>query len=170
MGYIRVKYQRLLSELDRTSWLPDGFKKFVNEKTTSHNLIFKGAKSVCKCGNCGFEFNSKTKVNNYEKCPNCNNTYLVKRNCLNYYEFKDYFSLFDVRNIIKHNIDYTIDKSFYIKNIDKYVIDGEILTLNKKIRALKKNDIMKLTKLASSLLETKKLPIKSKDKKKKKNA
>lgn len=95
MGYIRVKYQRLLSELDRTSWLPDGFKKFVNEKTTSHNLIFKGAKSVCKCGNCGFEFNSKTKVNNYEKCPNCNNTYLVKRNCLNYYEFKDYFSLID---------------------------------------------------------------------------
>lgn len=83
---------------------------------------------------------------------------------------KDYFSLFDVRNIIKHNIDYTIDKSFYIKNIDKYVIDGEILTLNKKIRALKKNDIMKLTKLASSLLETKKLPIKSKDMEVNKNA
>ena len=95
MGYIRVKYQKLLSELDRTSWLPDGFKKFVDDKTTSHNLIFKGAKSVCKCGNCGHEFKSKTKVNNYEKCPNCNNTYLVKRNCLNYYEFKDYFSLID---------------------------------------------------------------------------
>lgn len=68
---------------------------------------------------------------------------------------KDYFSLFDVKNIIKHNIDYTIDKSFYIKDIDKYVIDGEILTLNKKIRTLKKNDIMKLTKLATALLNTK---------------
>lgn len=66
---------------------------------------------------------------------------------------KDYFSLFDVKNIIKHNIDYTIDRSFYIKNIDKYVIDGEILTLNKKIRAAKKGDIMKLTKLANTLLE-----------------
>ena len=46
---------------------------------------------------------------------------------------KDYFSLFDVKNIIKHNIDYTIDRSFYIKDIDKYVIDGKILTLDKKI-------------------------------------
>ena len=66
---------------------------------------------------------------------------------------KDYFSLFDVKNIIKHNIDYTIDHSFYIKNIDKYVIDGEILTLNKKIRISKKGDISRLTKLANSLLE-----------------
>ena len=69
---------------------------------------------------------------------------------------KDYFSLFDVKNIIKHNIDYTIDKSFYVKDIDKYVIDGEILTLNKKIRSLKKNDVIKLTKLATALLSTKK--------------
>lgn len=68
---------------------------------------------------------------------------------------KDYFSLFDVKNIIKHNIDYTIDRSFYIKDIDKYVIDGKILTLDKKIRLSKKGDIMKLTKLASALLETK---------------
>jgi pilus assembly protein CpaE len=68
---------------------------------------------------------------------------------------KDYFSLFDVKNIIKHNIDYTIDKSFYVKDIDKYVIDGEILTLNKKIRSIKKNDVIKLTKLATALLSTK---------------
>ena len=46
---------------------------------------------------------------------------------------KDYFSLFDIRNIIKSNIDYTISNSFYIKNIDKYVLNGEILTLNRNI-------------------------------------
>lgn len=68
---------------------------------------------------------------------------------------KDYFSMFDVKNIIKHNIDYTIDRSFYIKDIDKYVIDGEILTLNKKIRSAKKSDCIKLTKLATALLEAK---------------
>ena len=68
---------------------------------------------------------------------------------------KDYFSLFDVKNIIKHNIDYTIDRSFYIKDIDKYVIDGKILTLDKKIRLSRKGDIMKLTKLASALLDSK---------------
>lgn len=69
---------------------------------------------------------------------------------------KDYFSLLDVRTIIKHNIDYTIDRSFYIKNIDKYVIDGEILTLNKKIRLLKRKDIDKLTKLANALVASNK--------------
>lgn len=76
---------------------------------------------------------------------------------------KDYFSLFDVKNIIKHNIDYTIDRSFYIKDIDKYVIDGKILTLDKKIRLSRKGDIMKLTKLASALLESK--PVKKEVKK-----
>lgn len=67
---------------------------------------------------------------------------------------KDYFSYFDIKTIIKHNIDYTIDNSFYIKDIDKYVIDGKILTLDKHIRKSKKKDIDKLTKLASSLIET----------------
>lgn len=67
---------------------------------------------------------------------------------------KDYFSLFDIKNIIKHNIDYTIDRSFYIKDIDKYVIDAVILTLDKKIRKSKRSDILKLTKLANGLLES----------------
>lgn len=65
---------------------------------------------------------------------------------------KDYFSLFDVKTIIKHNIDYTIDNSFYIKEIDKYVIDGAILTLNKKIRSNKKGDIIRFEKIASDLI------------------
>lgn len=68
---------------------------------------------------------------------------------------KDYFTLFDVKTIINHNVDYTIDHSFYIKDIDKYVINGEILTLNKKIRSTKKKDIEKLNKIALALLDTK---------------
>ena len=68
---------------------------------------------------------------------------------------KDYFSLYDVKSIINHNIDYTIDRTFYINDIDKYVIDGEILTLNKKITAHNKNDIEKLTKLAEALIQPK---------------
>ncbi len=66
---------------------------------------------------------------------------------------KDYYSLFDVKNIIRHNIDYTIDRTFYIKDIDKYVINGQILTLDKKIRARRSKDVMRLTKIANSLLE-----------------
>ena len=49
---------------------------------------------------------------------------------------KGYFSLFDIKNVIKKNIDYTLDKSMYIKNIDKYIMDGKILTLNNQGLAL----------------------------------
>ena len=66
---------------------------------------------------------------------------------------RDYFSLFDIRNIIKTNIDYTISNSFYIKNIDKYVLNGEILTLNRNINRFHGKDINKLKSIAESLLK-----------------
>ena len=66
---------------------------------------------------------------------------------------KDYFSLFDIRNILKCNVDWTISNSFYIKNIDKYVLDGEILTLNRKILRFHGGDIAKLKQIANALLE-----------------
>ena len=68
---------------------------------------------------------------------------------------KDYISLFDMRNIIKCNIDYTISSSFYIKNIDKYVMDGEILTLNKNINRFHSNDINRLKSIANELISDK---------------
>jgi hypothetical protein len=66
---------------------------------------------------------------------------------------KDYFSDFDIKNIIGTNIDYHISKSFYIKDIDKYVLDGEILTLNKKINSCYKNDVEHLMKIAKDILK-----------------
>ena len=66
---------------------------------------------------------------------------------------KDYISLFDIRNMIRGNIDFTISRNFYIRNIDKYVINGEILTLNKTIRRFCSNDIKNMEKLALSLIE-----------------
>lgn len=66
---------------------------------------------------------------------------------------KDFLSMYDIRNIIKCNVDYVISKNFYIKNIDKYALRGEILTLNKKIVNfhLRDYDIMK--KLALDLIK-----------------
>ena len=60
-----------------------------------------------------------------------------------------------MRNIIKCNIDYTISSSFYIKNIDKYVMDGEILTLNKTINRFHAGDISKLRSIANILIDDK---------------
>ena len=42
-----------------------------------------------------------------------------------------YFSLYDIRSFLEYNISYRLDSSFYIKTIDKYVLSGKILTLNK---------------------------------------
>ncbi len=68
---------------------------------------------------------------------------------------RDYLSLFDMRNIIKCNIDYTISNNFYIKNIDKYVMDGEILTLNKNINRFHAGTIGRLKSIANELISDK---------------
>ncbi len=49
------------------------------------------------------------------------------------YKGKNYYNKYDIKNIINKNVNYIIPSSFYIKNIDKYIIEGEILTLNDKI-------------------------------------
>jgi pilus assembly protein CpaE len=66
---------------------------------------------------------------------------------------KDYLSTFDIKHIIKDNIDYTIASSFHIRSIDKYTLSAEILTLNSYIRAKKKADIKKFTLIAKDLIK-----------------
>lgn len=78
---------------------------------------------------------------------------------------RDYISLFDVRNMIKRNVDYTVSRNFYIKNIDKYVLKGEILTLNKFINKMCSKDIGNMNKLALDLLEFKRNEVMQDDKK-----
>jgi pilus assembly protein CpaE len=68
---------------------------------------------------------------------------------------KDFFTNFDIKNVIKDNIDYTISRQFHINNIDSYVIKGEIPVLNKKIRSQHKADINNMTKMAAHLIERK---------------
>ena len=43
-----------------------------------------------------------------------------------------YFNNYDIKNIIKNNIDYIISNRFYIRNIDDFIMDGKIVTLLKK--------------------------------------
>ena len=65
---------------------------------------------------------------------------------------RDYLSLFDIRSILKCNIDYSITSSFYIKNIDKYVLNGEILTLNRNVLRFHGNDVNRLKSIAKELI------------------
>lgn len=68
---------------------------------------------------------------------------------------KDYMSMYDIRTVIDTNIDYTISKKYYIKDIDKYVVDGEILTLNKKLNSMHQSDILNMRKMAMDLIDDK---------------
>lgn len=47
---------------------------------------------------------------------------------------KSYFSLYDIKNIIKSNIDFELSSDFYIKDIDKIILEGKIITLDKKYK------------------------------------
>lgn len=65
---------------------------------------------------------------------------------------RNYYSFFDMRNIIKTNIDFTISKSMHVKNIDKYILEGKILIQNKKLSFSDKKEWEKLKSLAEKLL------------------
>lgn len=96
MGYVKVKYRNIFKELDYYSYMPNGWDKFVKKQAQFQNLIIKSSKGKCHCTNCEYDFISNKKVNEYAKCPNCKNRYLIKRSNLKYYDFKDYLSILDI--------------------------------------------------------------------------
>lgn len=68
---------------------------------------------------------------------------------------KTYFSMYEIRNIIKDNVDFTIPKSFHVRTLDKYIMDGVILTLNPNIFSTKTKDGSNFVMMAEKLLQTK---------------
>ena len=72
---------------------------------------------------------------------------------------KDFLSMFDIKNIIKCNIDYTISRDFYIRNIDKYSLNGEILTLNRNIVRFHSKDIDNMKNMALDLINDKHMEV-----------
>ena len=68
---------------------------------------------------------------------------------------KNFFSMYDIRNIIRYNIDFTIPKSMHIKNIDGYLMEGKILFLNKKLISPNSKDYKKFEMMAKALIEDK---------------
>lgn len=63
------------------------------------------------------------------------------------------FNNYDIKNIIKNDIDYIIPQTFYNKNINKYVLDGKIMILEKNIRMMNRKTVKMFKKLALDLLE-----------------
>lgn len=76
---------------------------------------------------------------------------VLLNNSVNAYKY--YFSLFDMKNIMKTNIDYYLSSSFFIKNIDEYIMNGEIITLQKKMPSLFSKEYATYMQIAADLLE-----------------
>ncbi len=66
--------------------------------------------------------------------------------------FKKYFTLFDMKSILKENIDYVISSEFYLKNIDSYIMNGKIVTLEPKAANIFNKDYTTLMKVAVDVL------------------
>lgn len=64
---------------------------------------------------------------------------------------QNYYSLYDIRSVINNNIDFTISKSMHIKNIDKFILEGKILILNKNLSFTDKREYDKLKNIALKL-------------------
>ena len=82
---------------------------------------------------------------------NINNYKLILNSSFNPY--KNYFSLYDIKSILKANIDYHLTSEFYIPNIDKYVMDGKIVTLDGSSARLFNKDYTNLMNLATELMK-----------------
>ena len=63
-----------------------------------------------------------------------------------------YFSINDIRSFIGYNINYYLGREFYVKTIDKYVLDGEILTLN-NVYPKDKKEYKKILRIAEDLIK-----------------
>ena len=68
-------------------------------------------------------------------------------------KLNEMFNNYDIKNIIKSNIDYIIPRTFYNKNINKYVLEGKILLQEKNIKMLNKKTVKVFNKMALDLLE-----------------
>ncbi len=62
------------------------------------------------------------------------------------------YKRYDAIKFLKRNVEYYLTDKFNIKNIDKYILEGKILTLDNRIRKLYKKSLSSLTYMAESLL------------------
>lgn len=65
--------------------------------------------------------------------------------------FKKYFSLYELRSLLKANIDYTLSSEFYLKNMDEFIMNGQIITLEPKMASVFAKDYSVLMGIAADI-------------------
>lgn len=77
------------------------------------------------------------------------NVYLLLNNSLNLN--KEYFSMYDMKNILKRNIDFMIPKTMFVRDIEKYIMDSRIIINDKRL--ISKKDLNLLGTIALELVK-----------------
>ena len=67
--------------------------------------------------------------------------------------FKDYFTYFEVRKLLQHNIDYTLSSNMFLKDMDKLIMRGAIISLDRKFAEVMTDDYNTLVNMATNLLK-----------------
>ncbi len=67
--------------------------------------------------------------------------------------FKDYFTYFEVRKLLQHNIDYTLSSDMFLKDMDKLIMRGAIISLDRKFAEVMTNDYNAFVQMATNLLK-----------------
>lgn len=67
--------------------------------------------------------------------------------------FKSYFSLYEIKKIISHNIDYTLSNEMFLKDMDKMIMKGVITSLDRKFADVMRNDYQTFVVMATDLLK-----------------
>lgn len=68
-------------------------------------------------------------------------------------KLNEMFNNYDIKNIIKNDINYIIPATFYNKNINRFVLNGKIMILDKNIRFLNRKTVKVFNQMALDLLE-----------------
>lgn len=67
--------------------------------------------------------------------------------------FKDYFSMYEIKKILDHNIDYTLSREMYLKDMEDMVMKGVIVSLDRKFAEVMADDYKTFVLMATNLLE-----------------
>jgi len=67
--------------------------------------------------------------------------------------FKNYFSKYEIRKILEHNITYTLSSDLYIKDIEEMIMKGAIISLDRKFAEVMADDYKTFVLMATRLLE-----------------
>ena len=67
--------------------------------------------------------------------------------------FKDYFSMYELKKLIGHNIDYTISLNLYLKEMENLIMKGVIVSLDRKFADVMSDDYHTFLVMATDLLK-----------------